>query len=36
MEAARQLTGHANIKTAQLYSRSGDKKRKAELERVQL
>lgn len=36
MEAARQLAGHANIKTTQLYSRSGDKKQKAEVERVQL
>jgi integrase len=36
MEAARQLAGHANIKTTQLYNRSGDKKQKAEVERVQL
>jgi hypothetical protein len=28
--------GHANIKTTQLYNRSGDKKQKAEVERVQL
>lgn len=36
MEAARQVAGHANIKTTQLYNRSGDRKRKAEVERVQL
>ena len=36
LEAARQLAGHANIKTTQLYNRSGDKKQKAEIERVQL
>jgi site-specific recombinase XerD len=36
MEAARQLAGHANIKTTQLYNRSGDKKQRAEVERVQL
>jgi integrase len=36
LEAARQLAGHANIKTTQLYNRSGDRKRKAEVERVQL
>jgi site-specific recombinase XerC len=36
MEAARQLASHANIKTTQLYNRSGDKKQKAEVERVQL
>jgi integrase len=35
MEAARQLAGHANIKTTQLYNRSGDKKQKAEVESVQ-
>jgi site-specific recombinase XerD len=33
---ARQIAGHANIKTTQLYNRSGDRKRKAEVERVQL
>jgi integrase/recombinase XerD len=36
LESARQLAGHANIKTTQLYNRSGDRKRKAEVERVQL
>lgn len=36
LESARQLAGHANIKTTQLYNRSGDRKRKAEIERVQL
>jgi integrase/recombinase XerD len=36
LEAARQLAGHANIKTTQLYNRSGDRKRRAEVERVQL
>jgi len=36
LESARQLAGHANIKTTQLYNRSGDKKRRAEVERVQL
>ncbi len=32
----RQSAGHANIKTTQLYNRSGDRKRKAEVERVQV
>jgi site-specific recombinase XerD len=36
LEAARQIAGHANIKTTQLYNRSGDRKRRAEVERVQL
>jgi len=36
MEAARQLANHASVKTTQLYNRSGDRKRKAEVERVQL
>jgi site-specific recombinase XerD len=36
LESARQLAGHANIKTTQLYNRSGDRKKKAEVERVQL
>ncbi len=36
MEAARQLANHASVKTMQLYNRSGDRKRKAEVERVQL
>jgi site-specific recombinase XerD len=36
LETARQVAGHANIKTTQLYNRSGDRKRKAEVERVQL
>jgi hypothetical protein len=36
LEAARQIAGHASIKTAQLYNRSGERKRKAEVERVQL
>jgi integrase len=36
LEAARQIAGHANIKTTQVYNRSGDRKRKAEVERVQL
>jgi site-specific recombinase XerD len=36
METARQLANHASVKTTQLYNRSGDKKRKAEVERVQL
>jgi site-specific recombinase XerD len=36
LEAARQIAGHANVKTTQLYNRSGDKRRKSEVERVQL
>lgn len=36
LEAARQLAGHASVKTTQLYNRSGDKTRRAEVERVQL
>ena len=36
MESARQLANHASVKTTQLYNRSGDRKRKAEVERVQL
>ena len=36
IETARQIAGHANIKTTQLYNRSGDKKQRAEVERVQL
>jgi integrase len=36
METARQLANHASVKTTQLYNRAGDKKRKAEVERVQL
>lgn len=36
LEAARQIAGHSSVKTTQLYNRSGDKKRRAEVERVQL
>jgi len=36
LEAARQLAGHADVRTTQLYNRSGDKKQRAEVERVQL
>lgn len=36
LEAARQIAGHASVKTTQLYNRSGDKRRKSEVERVQL
>ncbi len=36
LEAARQLAGHASVKTTQLYNRTGDKRRRAEVERVQL
>jgi site-specific recombinase XerC len=36
LEAARQLAGHASVKTTQLYNRSGDRTRRAEVERVQL
>lgn len=36
LEAARQIAGHASVKTTQLYNRSGDRTRRAEVERVQL
>ena len=36
IEAARQIANHASVKTTQLYNRSGDKKKRAEVERVQL
>jgi integrase/recombinase XerD len=36
LETARQLANHVSIKTTQLYNRAGDKKRRAEVERVQL
>jgi site-specific recombinase XerD len=36
LEAARQIAGHASVKTTQLYNRSGDKKKRTEIERVQL
>jgi len=36
IEAARQLAGHASVKTTQLYNRSGDRKKRAEVERVQI
>jgi site-specific recombinase XerD len=36
LEAARQIAAHSSVKTTQLYNRSGDKKRRAEVERVQL
>jgi site-specific recombinase XerD len=36
LEAARQIAGHASVKTTQLYNRAGDMKRRAEVERVQL
>lgn len=36
LEAARQIAGHASVKTTQLYNRAGDKRRRAEVERVQL
>jgi integrase len=36
LEAARQIAGHASVKTTQLYNRAGDKKKRAEVERVQL
>lgn len=36
LEAARQIAGHASVKTTQLYNRSGDKKNRTEVERVQL
>jgi integrase len=36
LEAARQIAGHASLKTTQLYNRSGDRRRRAEVERVQL
>jgi site-specific recombinase XerD len=35
LESARQLANHASIKTTQLYNRAGDKKKRAEVERVQ-
>ena len=36
LEAARQIAGHASIKTTQLYNRLGDDKRSNEVELVQL
>lgn len=36
LEAVRQIAGHASVKTTQLYNRSGDKRRRSEVERVQL
>jgi integrase len=36
LEAARQIAGHASVKTTQLYNRSGDRKHRGEIERVQL
>lgn len=36
LEAARQIAGHASVRTTQLYNRSGERKRRAEVERVQL
>lgn len=36
LEAARQIAGHASVKTTQIYNRSGDRKRRAEIDRVQL
>jgi site-specific recombinase XerC len=36
LDAARQIAGHASVKTTQLYNRSGDKKKRTEVERVQL
>jgi len=36
LEAARQLAGHASVKTTQLYNRSMERTRRAEVERVQL
>ncbi len=36
LEAARQLAGHASLQTTQLYDRSGDKRRRSEVERVQI
>jgi site-specific recombinase XerC len=36
LEAARQLAGHASVKTTQLYNRSGERTRRAEVERVQV
>ena len=36
LEAARQIAGHASVKTTQMYNRSGDRKRRTEVERVQL
>jgi integrase len=36
LEAARQIAGHASTKTTQLYNRSGDRKHRGEIERVQL
>jgi site-specific recombinase XerD len=35
LESARQLANHSSIKTTQLYNRAGDKKKRAEVERVQ-
>jgi hypothetical protein len=35
-EAARQIVGHASVKTTQLYKPAGDRKNRTEVERVQL
>jgi site-specific recombinase XerD len=36
LETAPQFAAHSGVKTTQIYNRAGDRKRRAELDRVQL